>query len=106
VGNGGLAALGLRGAYRFVVGQGGLATFSGGIGWRRGLGEAPTAQPGFNGGSPLVVAATPAPANFLLLEPGFDLDRAEGLDSSANHAGDLTVDGRSPALRAAPGGQF
>jgi hypothetical protein len=29
--------LGLRGAYQFVVGQGGLATFSGGIGWRRGL---------------------------------------------------------------------
>lgn len=100
------ATLGLRGAYQFVVGQGGLATFSGGIGWRRGFGEAPTAHLGFNGGSPFVIAATPAAADSLLLEAGFDLDLAEGLDVSASYTGDLTVDGQSHALRAGLGGQF
>ncbi|MDC9822169.1 hypothetical protein PRN20_00360 [Devosia sp. ZB163] len=64
------AALGLRGAYQFVVGQGGLATFSGGIGWRRGFGEAPTAQLGFYGGSPFVAEATPAAADSLLVDAG------------------------------------
>ncbi|OEO32306.1 hypothetical protein VW23_012230 [Devosia insulae DS-56] len=100
------ATLGLRGAYQFVVGQGGLATFSGGIGWRRGFGEAPTAHLGFNGGSPFVIAATPAAADSLLLEAGFDLDLAEGLDVSASYTGDLTVDGQSHALRAGLGGTF
>lgn len=43
--------------------RGGLATFSGGIGWRRGFGGAPTTQPGFLGGSPFDIAATPAAAD-------------------------------------------
>ncbi|WP_439603322.1 hypothetical protein [Devosia sp.] len=62
------ATLGRRGAYQFAVGQGGLATFSGGIGWRRGFGEALTAQLGFLGGSPFGIAATPAATNSLSLE--------------------------------------
>ena len=106
VANQSFATLGLRGAYQFAVGQGGLATFSGGIGWRRGFGEAPTAHLGFNGGSPFVIAATPAAADSLLLEAGFDLDLAEGLDVFASYTGDLTVDGQSHALRAGLGGQF
>lgn len=94
------ATLGLRGAYQFVVGQGGLATFSGGIGWRRGFGEAPTAQPGFNGGSPFDIAATPAAANSPLLEAGVDLDQAEGFVLQLNHAGEAVAGGPPHALRA------
>ena len=100
------ATLGLRGAYQFVVGQGGLATFSGGIGWRRGFGEAPTAQLGFIGGSPFTVAATPAAADSLLLEAGFDLDLGNGLDLSVSYDGDIATTGQSHALRAGVGGQF
>lgn len=100
------ATLGLRGAYQFVVGQGGLATFSGGIGWRRGFGEAPTAQLGFNGGSPFDIAATPAATDSLLLEAGLDLDLAEGLDLSVNYAGQAATGGQSHGLRAGVGGQF
>lgn len=100
------ATLGVRGAYQFVVGQGGLATFSGGIGWRRGFGEAPTAQLGFIGGSPFTVAATPAAADSLLLEAGFDLDLGNGLDLSVSYDGDIATTGQSHALRAGVGGQF
>lgn len=100
------ATLGVRGAYQFVVGQGGLATFSGGIGWRRGFGEAPTAQLGFNGGSPFVIAATPAAADSLQLEAGLDFDLATGLDFSVNYSGEANAGGQSHALRAGLGGQF
>lgn len=100
------ATLGVRGAYQFVVGQGGLATFSGGIGWRRGFGEAPTAQLGFLGGSPFVIAATSAAADALLLEAGLDLDLAEGLDLSLNYSGEAIAGGQSHAFRAGVGGQF
>jgi T5SS/PEP-CTERM-associated repeat protein len=100
------ATLGVRGAYQFVVGQGGLATFSGGIGWRRGFGEAPTAQLGFNGGSPFVIAATPAAADSLQLEAGLDFDLATGLDFSLNYSGEANAGGQSHALRAGLGGQF
>lgn len=100
------ATLGVRGAYQFVVGQGGLATFSGGIGWRRGFGEAPTAQLGFLGGSPFVIAATPAAADSLQLEAGLDFDLATGLDFSVNYSGEANTGGQSHALRAGLGGQF
>ena len=89
-----------------MVGQGGLATFSGGIGWRRGFGEAPTAQLGFNGGSPFVSAAIPAAADPLELEAGLDFDPAEGVDVSASYAGSLTAWGRLHASRAGLGGPF
>lgn len=100
------ATLGVRGAYQFVVGQGGLATFSGGIGWRRGFGEAPTAQLGFLGGSPFVIAATPAAADALQLEAGIDFDLAEGLDLSVNYTGEADAGGQSHVLRAGVGGRF
>lgn len=100
------ATLGLRGAYQFVVGQGGLATFSGGIGWRRGFGEAPTAQLGFLGGSPFVIAATPVAADTLLLEAGVDFDLATGFDLQVNYTGQAVAGGQSHALRAGVGGQF
>ena len=100
------ATPGLRGAYQFVVGQGGLATFSGGIGWRRGFGEAPTAQLGSNGGSPFVIAAIPAAADPLEPETRLDFDLAEGLEVSARHAGSLTAWARLRVLRAGPGRPF
>lgn len=100
------ATLGLRGAYQFVVGQGGLATFSGGIGWRRGFGEAPTAQLGFLGGSPFDIAATPAAVDALELEAGLDLDLAGGLDLQVNYLGQAVAGGQSHALRAGVGGEF
>lgn len=100
------ATLGLRGAYQFVVGQGGLATFSGGIGWRRGFGEAPTAQLGFLGGSPFDIAATPAAVDALELEAGLDLDLAGGLDLRVNYLGQAVAGGQSHALRAGVGGEF
>lgn len=100
------ATLGVRGAYQFVVGQGGLATFSGGIGWRRGFGEGPTAQLGFLGGSPFVIAATPAAADALQLEAGIDFDLAEGLDLSVNYTGEADAGGQSHVLRAGVGGRF
>jgi uncharacterized protein with beta-barrel porin domain len=77
-----LATPGRRGAFQFAVGQGGLATFSGGIGWRRGFGEAPAAHPGFNGGSPFVIAATPAAVNALALKTGLDFDLADRFGQS------------------------
>jgi len=100
------ATLGLRGAYQFVVGQGGLATFSGGIGWRRGFGEAPTAQLGFQGGSPFDIAATPAADNSALLEAGFDLDLASGLDLTLSYAGAFSATGQSQAVKAGLGARF
>lgn len=100
------ATLGLRGAYQFVVGQGGLATFSGGIGWRRGFGEAPTAHLGFLGGSPFSIAATPAAVDSLELEAGLALDLAEGIDLSVNYLGEAIAGGASHALRAGLGGRF
>jgi T5SS/PEP-CTERM-associated repeat protein/autotransporter-associated beta strand protein len=100
------ATLGLRGAYQFVVGQGGLATFSGGIGWRRGFGEAPTAHLGFQGGSPFDIAATPATDNSALLEAGFDLDLASGLDVTLSYAGALSATGQSQAVKAGLSAQF
>lgn len=100
------ATLGLRGAYQFVVGEGGLATISGGIGWRRGFGETPTAQNGFIGGSPFAVTAAPAAPNTLLLETGLDLDLANGLDVSVRYAGDVSEAGQAHAVKLGVVGQF
>jgi len=90
-----------RGAYQFAVGQGGLATFSGGIGWRRGFGEAPTAQLGFLGGSPFAIAAIPAATGSLQ----FDADLGTGLDLCLSYAGTMAVGGQTHAVRAGLGGQ-
>jgi hypothetical protein len=95
-----LATPGRRGAYQFAVGQGGLATFSGGIGWRRGFGEALTAQLGFLGGSPFGIAATPAATNSLSLKAGYDADLGSGPDLSPGRAGTLIAGGEAQVLRA------
>jgi outer membrane autotransporter protein len=104
--DGTFTALGLRGSHQFVVGGDGLATLSGGAGWRHGFVEVPTASNSFAGGGSFTVAGAPLAVDALTLDAGFDLDLATGLDFSLSYAGEIAASGQAHSISARLGGEF
>ncbi len=106
VAGGTFTTLGLRGSHRFVAGEDGLGTLTGGVAWRHAFADLPTATQSFAGGAAFTVAGAPIAADALVLEAGLDLDLANGMDLVLSYDGQLAAAGQSHALKAGVGGQF
>lgn len=100
------ATLGLRAEHQFLVGEDGLAGVSGGLAWRHGFASSPVASNAFAGGGAFAVSGAPAGSDALVLETGFNLDLANGLDVSLDYAGQISTQGQSHGISARLGGQF